>query len=122
MSRGYSFGEACRALDIRPHVLRYWESEIDLLSPVRDHGGRRVYTDSDMQLLFRVRYLVQVRNYTVRAAGEKLIEDATGERANVKARIHEVRGELLDLLGRVRSDKNSVKNADNRGNDSVDET
>ncbi len=121
MSRGYSFGEVCRALEIKPHVLRYWEREIDLISPARDHGGRRLYSDSDLQLLFRVRYLVQVRDYSVRAAGAKLIQDANGERANVKARIHEVRGELLSLLGRVRSEKNE-ESADSRGNDSDDET
>jgi DNA-binding transcriptional MerR regulator len=102
VTRRYSLGAVCRLLEIKPHVLRYWEQEIDILSPEKDHGGRRVYSQSDVQLLFRIRHLVQERGYTVQAAGIKLLEEAEGEGANTKARIHEVRGELLHLLNRLR--------------------
>lgn len=106
----YSMGEVCAALDLKPHTLRYWEQEIELLSPEKDRGGRRVYTESDVQLLFRIRYLVQERRYTVQAAGVQLIEEAAGERGNLKARIQGVRGQLMQLLERLRAENRSDEN------------
>ena len=108
--RHYSIGEVCNALGVKPHIVRYWEQEVGILSPSKDRGGRRVYTHADLQLLFRIKYLVQERRYTVQGAAMKILEERTGERADAKARIHEVRGELLELLGKVRRDDADTEN------------
>ncbi|MFP4114069.1 MAG: MerR family transcriptional regulator [Spirochaetota bacterium] len=101
--RRYSIGEVCEALGVKPHIVRYWEQEIGILSPSKDRGGRRAYTHADLQLLFRIKFLVQERKYTVQGAAMKILEEASGTQADAKARIHEVRGALLDLLGKVRA-------------------
>lgn len=103
--RLYRIGDVCRALGVKPHIVRYWEQEIGILSPTKDLSGRRVYTEADLQLLFRIKYLVQERRYTVEGAAMKIIEEAGGSAADAKARIHEVRGELLGLLGKLRRDR-----------------
>ena len=107
----YSIGEVCRALGVKPHIVRYWEQEIGILGPTKDLSGRRVYTQGDLQLLFRIKFLVYERKYTVQGAAMQILEETSGSRADAKARIHEMRGELLDLLGKVRQ-----KDADDRGN------
>lgn len=98
----FSIGEVCEALGVKPHIVRYWEQEIGILSPTKDLGGRRVYTTTDLQLLFRIKYLVQNRKYTVQGAAMKILEESSGSAADAKARIHEVRAELLGLLGKIR--------------------
>ena len=55
----FTIGEVCRALEVKPHIVRYWEQEIGILSPSKDLAGRRIYTLGDFQLLFRIKYLVQ---------------------------------------------------------------
>lgn len=112
--RGYSIGEVCRALGVKPHIVRYWEQEIGILSPPKDRGGRRAYTSADLQLLFRIKYLVQERKYTVKGAAMKILEESGGSAADAKARIQEVRGELLDLLGKIRG-----SHADDRDDEST---
>lgn len=99
----YSIGQVCEALGVKPHIVRYWEQEIGILSPDKDRGGRRSYTESDLQLLFRIKYLIHERKYTVKGAAMRIVEESVGTTADVKARIREVRGELLGLLGRVRA-------------------
>ena len=108
--RHYSIGEVCNALGVKPHIVRYWEQEVGILSPSKDLAGRRAYTEADLQLLFRIKYLVQERRYTVQGAAMRILEESTGERADAKARIHEVRGELLELLGKVRRDDADTEN------------
>ena len=96
--RHLSIGEVCRALGVKPHIVRYWEQEIGILSPSKDRGGRRSYSLSDLQLLFRIKYLIQERKFTVPGAAERLLEEVNGRSADAKARIHAVRAELLGVL------------------------
>ena len=102
--RHFTIGEVCRALDVKPHIVRYWEQEIGILSPSKDLGGRRIYTLADLQLLFRIKFLVQERKFTVEGAAQVLLNEVDGESADAKAQVHAVRAELLRLLDKIRHD------------------
>jgi DNA-binding transcriptional MerR regulator len=98
----FSIGQVCAALDVKPHVVRYWEQEIGILSPSKDLNGRRTYTRSDVQLLARIKYLVQEKKFTVQGAAQQILLERSDSQADTRASIHEVRGELLDVLGKIR--------------------
>ena len=49
----YKIGEACKALDIQPYVLRYWETEFAILSPSKSKSGQRVYTERELDEIGR---------------------------------------------------------------------
>ncbi len=100
--RRYTMGEVCRILGVKPHILRYWEQEISLLSPSKDVTGRRTYTSMDLQLMLRIKHLVQTRKYTVQGAELRIIDESAGAAADAKARIRIVRHELLEVLCKVR--------------------
>jgi DNA-binding transcriptional MerR regulator len=99
---GYRIGRVCELLGIRPHVLRYWERELELLSPRKDEAGKRVYSRSELNLLFRIRHLLYDRKYTLAGVREKLWDELHGEEGNTAARIRHIRSELLFIEGRVR--------------------
>jgi DNA-binding transcriptional MerR regulator len=101
----YSIGDVCEILKIKPHILRYWEREIELIKPLKDRSGRRVYTFRDIQFLFRLRYLIYTKKYTVQGANEKLLEELEGTNANLKAEIMVQRDNLLNLLSQIREEK-----------------
>ena len=35
----FSIGEVCTLTDLKPHVLRYWESQFRFLSPAKNRSG-----------------------------------------------------------------------------------
>lgn len=105
----YTMKEACRILDLRPHVLRYWEQTLPLVSPRKDRYGRRVYSSADVNLLSRVKHLVQQKGFTVQGAGKKLWEEIQSENANARSHIAEIRAELLKLKELVRMRKESLE-------------
>ena len=70
-----TIGEVTRALNIAPHVLRYWEEQFPMLRPVKRSGGRRYYRPEDMALLEEIHRLVHSQGYTLRGARQAL-EDA----------------------------------------------
>ena len=41
--RYFTIGEVSELCDVKPHVLRYWETEFPMLSPAKRRGNRRYY-------------------------------------------------------------------------------
>jgi DNA-binding transcriptional MerR regulator len=39
----FSMGDVCGLTDLKPHVLRYWESQFRFLHPAKNRSGNRVY-------------------------------------------------------------------------------
>ncbi|HDQ15254.1 MAG TPA: MerR family transcriptional regulator [Sediminispirochaeta sp.] len=99
--KGYQIGTVCELLDVKPHVLRYWEQEIPILAPRKDEGGRRVYSRRDLDLLMRIKYLLQEKKFTLAGVREKLWQEYYSEDHNIKAHITALRKELLFLQHRV---------------------
>ena len=94
---GYSIGDVERLLRVKNHVIRYWEREIPLIQPIRDMYGRREYRDRDLQIFFRLKYLLYDRRFTLEGAREQLYRELTGEYQDLRGRIGAMRSELLDL-------------------------
>lgn len=63
-----TIGEVSEALDIKPHVLRYWEQQFSLLKPLKRSGGRRYYRPEDVALVERINSLVNEEGYTLKGA------------------------------------------------------
>lgn len=68
----YKIGEACRALDIQPYVLRYWETEFAVLAPSKSKSGQRVYTEKELDVIRRIKELLYDEGYTIAGAKKKL--------------------------------------------------
>ncbi len=68
----YKIGEACKALDIQPYVLRYWETEFAILNPSKSKSGQRVYTERELEVIRRIKELLYDEGYTIAGAKKKL--------------------------------------------------
>jgi len=101
----YSIGDVERLLQVKNHVIRYWEKEIPLIQPVKDVYGRRDYRDRDLQILFRLKYLLYERRFTIEGAKTQLYRELAGEDQDLRGRISALRSELLELFFLVRGEK-----------------
>ena len=63
-----TIGEVAKALGIRQHVLRYWEEQFPMLSPLKRGGGRRYYRTEDVRLVETIDRLVHREGYTLKGA------------------------------------------------------
>lgn len=84
-----TIGEVAKMLDIRQHVLRYWEDQFPMLRPVKRSGGRRYYRPEDVRLVQQIDRLVHGEGYTLRGARQAIEAEGkavrSGARAAVKA-------------------------------------
>jgi DNA-binding transcriptional MerR regulator len=70
----YSIGDVCDLTGLKPHVLRYWETQFDLLSPTKNRAGNRVYRPREVELILMVKHLLYDEKFTIDGARQKLRE------------------------------------------------
>lgn len=68
----YSISEVCDLVGLRPHVLRYWETQFPLLNPSKNRSGNRVYQRKEIKLILFVKQLLYEEKFTVEGAKQKL--------------------------------------------------
>src|SRR5215218_6176570 len=68
----YSIGEVCALTDLKPHVLRYWESQFRFLNPAKNRSGNRVYKNREVELIMLVKHLLYTEKFTIDGARQRL--------------------------------------------------
>jgi DNA-binding transcriptional MerR regulator len=70
--RLYRIGEVSRLTELKPFVLRYWESEFPMLEPVKSANGHRMYRQEDVDLVFKIKRLLYDEGFTIAGARRHL--------------------------------------------------
>ena len=70
----YAIGEVCDLTGLKPHVLRYWENQFEVLTPTKNRAGNRVYRPKDIELVLLVKHLLYEEKYTIEGARQRLLE------------------------------------------------
>jgi DNA-binding transcriptional MerR regulator len=68
----YRIGDVSEITGIKPHVLRYWESEFSGLRPRKNHAGQRIYERRDVELVLEIKKLLYEQRYTISGAKKLL--------------------------------------------------
>ena len=70
----YSIGEVCDLTGLKPHVLRYWETQFEVLRPTKNRAGNRVFRSKEIEVIMLVKQLLYEQKYTIEGANKKLLE------------------------------------------------
>jgi len=89
----YSIGEVAEQFNVAPSLIRFWESEFDLIRPKKNRKGNRQFTKEDIDNVRTIYHLVKEKGFTLQGAKEMLRND----NSSVKDKI-----EMIDSLKSVR--------------------
>ncbi|MBZ5701399.1 MAG: MerR family transcriptional regulator [Acidobacteriia bacterium] len=70
----YRIGEVSRLTELKPFVLRYWESEFPMLQPVKSARGHRLYRRQDVEMVRKIKRLLYDEGFTIAGARRHLRE------------------------------------------------
>ena len=70
-----SIGEVSQLVGVAPHVLRYWEAQFPLFSPVKRRDGRRYYRPDDVKLAAGLCALLREDGVSIRGAKKQMAAD-----------------------------------------------
>jgi DNA-binding transcriptional MerR regulator len=68
----FKIGEVAKLLGVKPHVIRYWESEFPSLRPKKNPSGQRVYAKADIEAIVEIKNLLYNERYTISGAKQML--------------------------------------------------
>jgi DNA-binding transcriptional MerR regulator len=117
--RYFTIGEVAELCDVKPHVLRYWETEFPTLKPVKRRGNRRYYQRQDVLVIRQIRGLLYEEGYTIGGARLRIDTERQAPASAAKAKgsaagaaiettsvdatlLREVRAELESVLALLR--------------------
>jgi DNA-binding transcriptional MerR regulator len=70
----FRIGEVSQLTGINPHILRYWESEFQILAPNRRLSKQRLYRQVDIDLILEIKRLLEDEKYTLQGVKQYLAE------------------------------------------------
>jgi DNA-binding transcriptional MerR regulator len=107
----YSISEASTMTQVKPHVLRYWETQFKVLKPRKNTAGNRMYRKKDLNLVLLIKELLYDKGFTIAGAQKHLSEEKTAVKDQTQmnfgdvdraAMLLEVQRELKSLLRDVK--------------------
>ena len=106
-----SISEVSEMLDVKPHVLRYWETQFSMLRPKKNRAGNRMYRPDEVKLLLRIKELLYAKRFTIEGAKRTLLAERREDSPQVemgfdsaerKLLLFEVKEGLRDIVAKLR--------------------
>ncbi|MBI1770676.1 MAG: MerR family transcriptional regulator [Bacteroidetes bacterium] len=96
----YSIGEVAEQFNVAPSLIRFWESEFDLIQPKKNRKGNRQFTKEDIENVRTIYHLVKQKGFTLQGAKEMLKNDTQAVRD--KMEMYESLKKIRQFLVEVR--------------------
>jgi DNA-binding transcriptional MerR regulator len=106
-----TISEVSEILDIPQHVLRFWETKFQEITPLKRNGGRRFYRPADIEVLQQIKFLLYKQGYTIKGA-KKAIEDYAKVLSTTMAQVGKPRIEQTAKQANQNDNKQPATSAD----------
>ena len=95
----YSIGEVAGILEVPISTVRFWENEFDILKPMKNKKGNRLFTPADIKNLRIIHQLVKEEGMTLAGAKKRLSEkwDETDYKFEINDSLQKIKSMLLDI-------------------------
>ncbi len=95
----YSIGEVAEMFSLNTSLLRYWETEFDILKPRKNRKGDRHFRPEDIKNLSLIHHLLRQRKYTIEGAKDYLKKNKSKAQQNFELiqRLEKLKRFLLEL-------------------------
>ena len=99
----YSIGEVSKMLNVPISTVRFWENEFEILKPMKNKKGNRMFTASDVKNLQIIHRLLKDEGMTIQGVRKKL--GGKWEEADkiyeINDSLHKIKSLLLDLRDNI---------------------
>ena len=103
----FKIGEVSRIVGVEPYVLRYWETEFELLKPAKAPSKHRLYKKRDVELLLDIKRLLYAEGFTIEGERKKLKETKKEEKNQLRLPVSEQK--FKTTLAKIKKDLESLR-------------
>lgn len=104
----YSMGEVAEMFDVRPSLIRHWESQFSCLKPHKNQKGNRMFTESDIEKLKQIYHLVKERGMTLKGAAQVMrrsSQDDLARQTKLLEHLQHIRATLIEVREELKMDE-----------------
>tara|TARA_S200000501_G_scaffold51427_1_gene41375 strand:- start:26388 stop:26747 length:360 start_codon:yes stop_codon:yes gene_type:complete len=93
----YSIGEVSKITGLKQYVLRYWETEFNVLKPVKNSAGNRIYKDNDIKMVKYIQDLLYTKKFTIKGAKLHLENEFNESIGTSNKNLSEIKNDLENI-------------------------
>jgi len=99
----YSIGEVSEMLEVPVSTLRFWENEFDILKPMKNKKGNRLFTPADIKNLRIIHHLVKEEGMTLSGAKKRMSQkwDETDYKYEINESLVKIKSILLEISDNI---------------------
>jgi DNA-binding transcriptional MerR regulator len=110
----YQIRDVAELEGIKPHVLRYWETEFPQLRPEKGSTGQRIYREKDLKLIRRIKNLLYDQKFTIAGAKGQLAREIRPEKNQMNLNLGLRENQLLNTIHKVKNELQGLLQVLNR--------
>lgn len=96
--RYYTIGEVAKKFEVSTSLIRFWESQFEIIKPRKNKNGVRQYTKEDLETVGTIYHLVKEKGYTLSGAQEILKKKSdVSDTVEMISSLEKVKEFLLEL-------------------------
>jgi DNA-binding transcriptional MerR regulator len=103
----FKIGEVSEIVGVEPYVLRYWETEFDVLKPSKAPSRHRLYKKKDVEMLLDIKRLLYSEGFTIEGARKKLKETKKEEKTQLRLPLADQK--YRSALSKIKKDLQSLR-------------
>ncbi|MBI5969861.1 MAG: MerR family transcriptional regulator [Deltaproteobacteria bacterium] len=105
----FKIGEAANITKVKPHVLRYWESEFKIVNPKKSRSRQRVYSRRDVELVLEIKRLLYKEKYTLEGAKKKILDMRLSKEKSPQMKLPYSEERYKNALRAIKKELDSIK-------------
>lgn len=102
----FTISEVTQLTQVKPYVIRYWETQFGILRPARRQSGQRKFTQREVDVILRIKELLYEKGFTISGAKKFLKQEARRGSSQLKLDLGETAAtpQSSDSLRQARKD------------------
>ena len=95
--RYYSIGEVASKFNVNPSLIRFWEQEFKLLKPKKNSKGNRKFTNTDIENINKIYFLLKEKGYTIQGAKDYIRNEKTSKKLDIVSKLKQIKDKLIEI-------------------------
>ena len=102
----HTIGEVAEKLEVNTSLIRFWESEFEILNPKKNKKGLRKYTEKDIQILEKIYHLLKKEGFTIDGAKKAFKRKKEINSESFQSQLENIKNKLIEIMKKIYSKPN----------------
>ncbi len=95
--RYFTIGEVAKRFNVKPSLIRFWESEFVILNPKKNNRGIRKFSSKDIDNIKEIYFLLKEKKYKISGAKEIFKNKRFNKSFEVVDRLNDIKEKLIEI-------------------------